>query len=98
MALDEAVTRKNSKVFELGVHHAAQHISSGCPLIAGRMNLQWAELDQAEPELRDESPSPSPNHYPPSTSPSKTTIHFFIEAAVEFVARDASICALDAAD
>jgi hypothetical protein len=45
---------------------APQHISSGCALIEKRVNLQWAELDQAEPKLRDESPSPSPspNHHP----------------------------------
>ena len=53
--------------------------------------LQWAELDHAEPELRDESPSPSPspNHHP-------LRHPFSIEAAVEFVARGASIWGLDA--
>ena len=39
---------------------------------AKRVMQQCAELDHAVPELRDESPSlsPSPNHHPPSTSPS----------------------------
>jgi hypothetical protein len=44
-------------------NQVTQRSFSGCPLIE-------LELDQAESELRDESPSPSLNHHPPSTSPS----------------------------
>ena len=90
--------------FWVGDDRAPQHISSGCASIKTRVMLQWAELDHAEPELRDESPSPSPSpsptHHPPSTSPSTfhQVIPFPIKAAVEFVARDASICGLDAGD
>jgi hypothetical protein len=72
--------------FPLGVHASKR----------GWMR-QWVNLNKAEPELPDESPSPSPSptHHPLAIQP---TIHFSIKAAVEFVARGASVCGLDVGD
>jgi hypothetical protein len=55
-----------------------------------------AVTDHAEPEPPDESPSPSPQ--PKPSTAIQTTIYFPIKAAVEFVARGASIWGLDAGD